>query len=178
VLAVISRCLVVAGRLRPAPAGFLSTGLGWKLTFGVFLWHWIYGYFPRHRLCPSPQGEAVPAAEETARLAACSRPMRLVSGKGQPRPFGIKVPEAGGVRTVYRRTLARLPVTCGRHARNAALNDLRRPSDQYVQNIRYLALSDCDVLDVAGFTCRILGKTLVPVSCDAGTLHIENITVR
>jgi hypothetical protein len=26
-------------------AGIFSTGSGWKLAFGIFLWHWIYGYF-------------------------------------------------------------------------------------------------------------------------------------
>ena len=49
--------------------GFASAswpGFGWKLTFGVFLWHWIYGYFLGTVYCPSPQDATLPATEETA----------------------------------------------------------------------------------------------------------------
>jgi len=59
----------------PHPAGFLSTSLGWKLTFGIFLWHWIYGYFLGTVYCPWPQDrlEAVPeqsSAPETETINA------------------------------------------------------------------------------------------------------------
>jgi len=63
VLAVISAAWWVPAVYVPHHAGFLSTSLGWKLTFGIFLWHWIYGYFLGTVYCPSPQGEAVPAAD-------------------------------------------------------------------------------------------------------------------
>jgi hypothetical protein len=42
-----------------------AASLGWKLTFGVFLWHWIYGYFLGTVYCPSPKGASVLAAEES-----------------------------------------------------------------------------------------------------------------
>jgi hypothetical protein len=66
VLAVISAAWWVPAVYVPHHAGFLSTGLGWKLTFGIFLWHWIYGYFLGTVYCPSPRGAALPATEETA----------------------------------------------------------------------------------------------------------------
>jgi hypothetical protein len=37
-----------------AGAGVFSTGFGWKLVFGIFLWHWIYGYFLGTVYCPLP----------------------------------------------------------------------------------------------------------------------------
>ena len=65
VLAVISAAWWLPAVYIPHHAGFLSTSLGWKLTFGVFLWHWIYGYFLGTVYCPSPQDETLPATEET-----------------------------------------------------------------------------------------------------------------
>jgi hypothetical protein len=65
VLAVISAAWWLPAVYIPHHAGFLSTSLGWKLTFGVFLWHWIYGYFLGTVYCPSPQDATVPPAEET-----------------------------------------------------------------------------------------------------------------
>jgi hypothetical protein len=65
VLALISAAWWLPAVYIPHHAGFLSTSLGWKLTFGVFLWHWIYGYFLGTVYCPSPQDATVPAAEET-----------------------------------------------------------------------------------------------------------------
>src|SRR5580700_5494889 len=64
VLAIISAAWWVPAVYVPHHAGFLSTSLGWKLTFGIFLWHWIYGYFLGTVYCPAPN-DAVPAAEET-----------------------------------------------------------------------------------------------------------------
>ena len=61
VLALISASWWVPALLVPHHAGFLSTGLGWKLTFGIFLWHWIYGYFLGTVYCPNPK-DAPPAA--------------------------------------------------------------------------------------------------------------------
>jgi hypothetical protein len=66
VLAVISAAWWLPAVYVPHHAGFLSTSLGWKLTFGVFLWHWIYGYFLGTVYCPSPQDATLPATEETA----------------------------------------------------------------------------------------------------------------
>jgi len=73
VLALISAAWWVPAVYVPHHAGFLSTGLGWKLTFGIFLWHWIYGYFLGTVYCPAPrevhepQDEALsPAAAEAA----------------------------------------------------------------------------------------------------------------
>jgi hypothetical protein len=65
VLAVISAAWWLPAVYIPHHAGFLSTSLGWKLTFGVFLWHWIYGYFLGTVYCPSPQDELAPVAEES-----------------------------------------------------------------------------------------------------------------
>jgi hypothetical protein len=53
VLAVISAAWWVPAVFIPHHAGFLSTSLGWKLTFAIFLWHWIYGYFLGTVYCPS-----------------------------------------------------------------------------------------------------------------------------
>jgi len=58
------------------------------------MWHWIYGYFLGTVYCPSPQGEAVRQRRKPP-LSGVLAPYEAVSGKGQPRPFGIK-PEAGG----------------------------------------------------------------------------------
>ena len=73
VLAIISAAWWVPAVYVPHHAGFLSTGLGWKLTFGIFLWHWIYGYFlgtvycPAPKELPEPQNEALsPATAEAA----------------------------------------------------------------------------------------------------------------
>src|SRR5215472_6135931 len=55
VLAIISAAWWVPAVYVPHHAGFLSTGLGWKLTFGIFLWHWIYGYFLGTVYCPNPK---------------------------------------------------------------------------------------------------------------------------
>jgi hypothetical protein len=65
VLAVISAAWFVPAVYAPHHAGFLSTSLGWKLTFGIFLWHWIYGYFLGTVYCPSPRDALAPVAEET-----------------------------------------------------------------------------------------------------------------
>jgi hypothetical protein len=54
VLAVISAAWWLPAVYIPHHAGFLSTSLGWKLTFGIFLWHWIYGYFLGTVYCPAP----------------------------------------------------------------------------------------------------------------------------
>jgi len=35
-----------------------STGFGWKLVFGIFLWHWIYGYFLGTVYNPVPADES------------------------------------------------------------------------------------------------------------------------
>ena len=75
VLALISAAWWVPAVYVPHHAGFLSTGLGWKLTFGIFLWHWIYGYFLGTVYCPAPkelhepQNEALsPATAEAAEV--------------------------------------------------------------------------------------------------------------
>jgi hypothetical protein len=60
VLAIISAAWWVPAVYVPHHAGFLSTGLGWKLTFGIFLWHWIYGYFLGTVYCPSPRADKGP----------------------------------------------------------------------------------------------------------------------
>jgi hypothetical protein len=75
VLAIISAAWWVPAVYVPHHAGFLSTSLGWKLTFGIFLWHWIYGYFLGTVYCPQPQDrpEAVPeqsSAPETETIHA------------------------------------------------------------------------------------------------------------
>jgi hypothetical protein len=55
VLAIISASWWVPAVYVPHHAGFLSTSLGWKVTFGIFLWHWIYGYFLGTVYCPLPK---------------------------------------------------------------------------------------------------------------------------
>jgi hypothetical protein len=60
VLAIISAAWWVPAVYVPHHAGFLSTGLGWKLTFGIFLWHWIYGYFLGTVYCPMPKASKAP----------------------------------------------------------------------------------------------------------------------
>ena len=65
VLALISAAWWVPAVYVPHHAGFLSTSLGWKLTFGIFLWHWIYGYFLGTVYCPAPR-DTVAAAEGPA----------------------------------------------------------------------------------------------------------------
>ena len=63
VLALISAAWWLPAVYIPHHAGFLSTSLGWKLTFGVFLWHWIYGYFLGTVYCPAPT--VAPVEEST-----------------------------------------------------------------------------------------------------------------
>jgi len=63
VLAIISAAWWVPAVYVPHHAGFLSTSLGWKLTFGIFLWHWIYGYFLGTVYCPQPRAANEPAAK-------------------------------------------------------------------------------------------------------------------
>ena len=60
VLAVISAGWWTPTLLAPHHAGFLSTGLGWKLVFAIFLWHWIYGYFLGTVYCPAPKDTLEP----------------------------------------------------------------------------------------------------------------------
>jgi hypothetical protein len=60
VLAIISAAWWVPAVYVPHHAGFLSTSLGWKLTFGIFLWHWIYGYFLGTVYCPQPRAQKEP----------------------------------------------------------------------------------------------------------------------
>ena len=67
VLAIISASWWVPAVYIPHHAGFLSTSLGWKLTFGIFLWHWIYGYFLGTVYCPLPKTPIGPS-EEPAEL--------------------------------------------------------------------------------------------------------------
>ena len=66
VLAVISAGWWVPAVYIPHHAGFLSTGLGWKLVFGIFLWHWIYGYFLGTVYCPQPKAPKEPADQALA----------------------------------------------------------------------------------------------------------------
>jgi len=62
VLAVVSAAWWVPAVFVPHHAGFLSTSLGWKLVFAIFLWHWIYGYFLGTVYCPQPRDAMQPAA--------------------------------------------------------------------------------------------------------------------
>ena len=79
-----SRSLARAGGCQPFYVphhmGFLSTGFGWKLSFAIFLWHWIYGYFLGTVYCPPPKDrlEAVQkqsSAPETETIHAAPRPV-------------------------------------------------------------------------------------------------------
>jgi hypothetical protein len=64
VLAIISAAWFVPYVAYPhVGAGIFSSGFGWKLVFGIFLWHWIYGYFLGSVYCPLPRQPAVPAEE-------------------------------------------------------------------------------------------------------------------
>ena len=65
VLALISAAWWVPAVYVPHHAGFLSTSLGWKLTFGIFLWHWIYGYFLGTVYCPLPKDARAPGGGES-----------------------------------------------------------------------------------------------------------------
>jgi len=65
VLALISAAWWVPAVYVPHHAGFLSTSLGWKLTFGIFLWHWIYGYFLGTVYCPLPKDAGAPGGGES-----------------------------------------------------------------------------------------------------------------
>jgi hypothetical protein len=61
VLAIISAAWFVPYVAFPhAGAGVFSSGYGWKLVFGIFLWHWIYGYFLGSVYCPLPKQPVVP----------------------------------------------------------------------------------------------------------------------
>lgn len=63
VLAVISAAWWVPAVYVPHHAGFLSSSLGWKLVFAIFLWHWIYGYFLGTVYCPQPRPQNVATAQ-------------------------------------------------------------------------------------------------------------------
>jgi hypothetical protein len=65
VLAIISAAWWVPAVYVPHHAGFLSTSLGWKITFGIFLWHWIYGYFLGTVYCPLPKDAVAPGGRES-----------------------------------------------------------------------------------------------------------------
>ncbi|MGH3304557.1 MAG: hypothetical protein ACRDOK_23335 [Streptosporangiaceae bacterium] len=61
VLAIISAAWFVPYVAYPhSGAGVFSSGFGWKLVFGIFLWHWIYGYFLGSVYCPQPKQPVVP----------------------------------------------------------------------------------------------------------------------
>jgi hypothetical protein len=63
VLAIISAAWFVPYVAYPhSGAGIFSSGFGWKLVFGIFLWHWIYGYFLGSVYCPLPRQPVVPEA--------------------------------------------------------------------------------------------------------------------
>jgi hypothetical protein len=80
VLAIISAAWWVPAVYVPHHAGFLSTSLGWKLSFGIFLWHWIYGYFLGTVYCPKPKAQKEPedqvlaSAPETDAIRAAGTP--------------------------------------------------------------------------------------------------------
>jgi len=60
VLAFISAGWWVPTLYAPHHMGFLSTSFGWKLSFAIFLWHWIYGYFLGTVYCPAPKDASLP----------------------------------------------------------------------------------------------------------------------
>jgi hypothetical protein len=61
ILAIISAAWFVPYVAYPhSGAGIFSSGFGWKIVFGIFLWHWIYGYFLGSVYCPLPRQRAVP----------------------------------------------------------------------------------------------------------------------
>ena len=61
ILAAISAAWLVPYVVYPhSGAGAFSSGFGWKLTFGIFLWHWIYGFFLGSVYCPQPRQQVVP----------------------------------------------------------------------------------------------------------------------
>jgi hypothetical protein len=63
VLAIISAAWFVPYVAYPhSGAGIFSSGFGWKLVFGIFLWHWIYGYFLGSVYCPLPKQPVLPEA--------------------------------------------------------------------------------------------------------------------
>jgi hypothetical protein len=63
VLAIISAGWFVPYVAYPhSGAGIFSSGFGWKLVFGIFLWHWIYGYFLGSVYCPLPKQPVLPEA--------------------------------------------------------------------------------------------------------------------
>lgn len=59
----------------PHHAGFLSTSLGWKVTFGIFLWHWIYGYFLGTVYCPLPKAQKGPSEEPAEAPSETTTPL-------------------------------------------------------------------------------------------------------
>ncbi|MGB6453292.1 MAG: hypothetical protein WBH47_02275 [Streptosporangiaceae bacterium] len=60
VLAIISAAWFVPYVAYPhSGAGVFSSGFGWKLVFGIFLWHWIYGYFLGSVYTPLPRQPVV-----------------------------------------------------------------------------------------------------------------------
>ncbi len=80
VLAVISAAWFVPAVYLPHHAGFLSTSLGWKVTFAIFLWHWIYGYFLGTVYCPAskapkePVDQALSSAPEAETIHDATAP--------------------------------------------------------------------------------------------------------
>ncbi len=70
VLALISVSWWSPAVYAPHHAGFFTTNFGWKVPFGIFLWHWIYGYFLGTVYCPlprpvkAPEGQALSSAPE------------------------------------------------------------------------------------------------------------------
>lgn len=59
VLAIISAAWWVPYVAFPhSGAGVFSSGFGWKLVFGIFLWHWIYGYLLGTVYSPLPADES------------------------------------------------------------------------------------------------------------------------
>jgi hypothetical protein len=75
ILAIISASWWVPAVYVPHHAGFLSTSLGWKLTFGIFLWHWIYGYFLGTVYCPLPMARKEPSEEPTEATSEMTTPL-------------------------------------------------------------------------------------------------------
>jgi hypothetical protein len=75
ILAIISASWWVPAVYVPHHAGFLSTSLGWKLTFGIFLWHWIYGYFLGTVYCPLPMARKEPSEEPAEAPSEMTTPL-------------------------------------------------------------------------------------------------------
>jgi hypothetical protein len=75
ILAIISASWWVPAVYVPHHAGFLSTSLGSKLTFGIFLWHWIYGYFLGTVYCPLPMARKEPSEEPAEAPSEMTTPL-------------------------------------------------------------------------------------------------------